>query len=62
MQKIQLSLEVAEVNQILAALGKLPYADVYTLIGSIQQQAAPQLENQSAPDAEAHDADDNTES
>jgi hypothetical protein len=44
MQKIQLNLEVTAINQILSALGNQPYAEVFTLITSIQQQAAAQLQ------------------
>lgn len=40
---LQLTLTVADINQILEALGQQPYARVYQLIGSIQQQAAAQL-------------------
>ena len=49
MQEIQLVLTLAEVNQILAALGKEPYQDVYQLVVKIQQQAQVQLESQQAP-------------
>jgi hypothetical protein len=41
--KIRLELTVPEVNQILDALGRLPYAEVYELIGNLQQQAQPQI-------------------
>jgi hypothetical protein len=41
--KIRLELTIPEVNQILDALGRLPYAEVYELIGNLQQQAQPQL-------------------
>lgn len=40
---LQLSLTVAEINQILEALGQQPYARVFQLIGRIQQQAATQF-------------------
>ena len=40
---LQLSLTVAEINQILEALGQQPYARVFQLIGRIQQQAAAQF-------------------
>jgi hypothetical protein len=53
MQKINLSLALPEVNQILDALGGLPYAQVYELIGSIQQQAQGQLSLASVPE-ESH--------
>ena len=40
---LQLTLTVADINQILEALGELPYARVFQLIGRIQQQAEAQL-------------------
>ena len=43
MAQIQLSLEVAEVNQILEALGELPYSQVYQLVSKMQQQAEASL-------------------
>jgi len=39
---LQLTLTVADINQILEALGRLPYARVFQLIGRIQQQAEAQ--------------------
>jgi len=47
LQTIQLRLDITQVNQILAALGKCPYADVYTLVETIRQQAEPQLQEAS---------------
>jgi len=44
MQTIQLTLALAEVNQILEALGERPYRQVYELIGKIQEQSAGQLQ------------------
>ncbi len=41
---IHLNLSLPQVNQILEALGQLPYAQVYQLISSIQQQAEAQLQ------------------
>ena len=43
MQDIQLRLTLAEVNQILDALGERPYKQTYQLISKIQQQAEAQL-------------------
>lgn len=40
---VQLDLNLSEVNQILEALGQLPYIQVYQLIGKIQHQAQAQL-------------------
>lgn len=48
--KIRLELTIPEVNQILDALGRLPYAEVYELIGSLQQQAQPQVGLGAVPD------------
>ncbi|MEW9552240.1 hypothetical protein [Nonomuraea sp. NPDC050783] len=42
-QQISLSLTVAEANAVLDALGRLPYVQVYELIGTIQEQAQTQL-------------------
>lgn len=46
MQEIKLTLSLAEVNQVLEALGQMPYVQVYELISSIQHQAEPQLNEQ----------------
>jgi hypothetical protein len=43
MQEIQLTLTLAEVNQILAALGEKSYKDVFQLVSKIQAQASAQL-------------------
>lgn len=43
MQEIRLTLTVEETNQILDALGNLPFKTVYGLIRKIQDQAAKQL-------------------
>ncbi len=44
MKKIQLDLTIEETNIILEALGQLPFARVYALIGQIQETARMQLE------------------
>ena len=44
MEDIQLKLTLSEVNLILGALGEMPYAKVYQLVGKIQQQAEIQLQ------------------
>jgi hypothetical protein len=44
MQEVQLQLTLAEVNQILDALGEKSYKQVYQLIIKIQQQAEGQLQ------------------
>ena len=43
-QEISLQLTLGEVNQILDALGGIPYRQVYQLIGKIQRQAEAQLQ------------------
>lgn len=43
MEEIELKLTVNEVNQILEALGQLPYAQVYQLIHQVQEQAQQQI-------------------
>jgi hypothetical protein len=53
MNTIKLELNIDETNLILEALGQLPFARVYTLIGRIQEQAKAQL--QPAPSAPAQD-------
>lgn len=40
---VGLSLSLAEINQILEALGNQPYVRVFQLIGKIQQQVEGQL-------------------
>ena len=47
MQEIQLTLTLAEVNQILAVLGEKSYKDVFQLVTKIQQQASDQLSSES---------------
>jgi hypothetical protein len=42
-QEITLTLTVPEANVVLEALGRLPYAEVYELIGKFHQQAQAQL-------------------
>lgn len=48
-KEITLTLNVAEVNGILQALGQMPYAQVVSLVLNIQQQAQAQV----APPEEA---------
>jgi hypothetical protein len=43
MQEIQLQLTLAEINQILEALGEKSYKDVFQLVSKIQAQASAQL-------------------
>lgn len=41
---IALTLEIAEVNGVLTALGQMPYVQAQGLIAKIQAQAAPQVQ------------------
>jgi len=52
MQEIELKLTLAEVNQILAALGEKSYKEVFQLVSKIQAQATAQLNNVEQPSAE----------
>lgn len=46
---VGLSLSLAEINQILEALGNQPYVRVFQLIGKIQQQVEGQLSGRAQP-------------
>jgi hypothetical protein len=50
MQTVRLELTIAEINQILGALGDKPFAQVYQLVQKIRQQAESEL-NPAAQDA-----------
>lgn len=50
MQDLRLQLTLDELNLILEAVGQLPFARVYALVGKLHAQAAGQL--QAAPPAE----------
>lgn len=50
--EIKLSVSVDEANQILEALGNLPFARVYELVGKVQRQAREQLEGAPSPERE----------
>jgi len=43
MKEIKLQLSIEEINQVLTALGNLPFIQVHELIGKIQTQASEQL-------------------
>lgn len=43
MKEIKLELKIEEINQVLTALGNLPFIQVHELIGKIQAQATGQL-------------------
>lgn len=45
MNDLTLSLTLPEINQILDALGKRPYEEVFQLVSKIQQQAQGQIQN-----------------
>jgi hypothetical protein len=47
-KNIQIELTIEETNLILEALGALPFARVYTLIGRIQERARKQIEELAA--------------
>ena len=42
MKELKLKLKIEEVNTILAALGNMPYSQVFQLVSNIHQQAAEQ--------------------
>jgi len=44
-QEIQLTLTLDEINKTLAALGNLPYAQVFALIDKIRDQAEDQVKS-----------------
>ena len=48
-KNIQLDLNFEKVNLILKALGKMPFNEVYELIGEIHEQANQQVEHQQSP-------------
>ena len=41
---MKLELTINEVNQIMQALGNMPYAQVFELVQKIREQAQPQVE------------------
>ncbi len=45
-QKITLSLDINELNTIMAGLGKLPYEQCFAVVDTIRQQVAPQIQQQ----------------
>jgi hypothetical protein len=55
-ETINLQISIDEANLILEALGNLPFARVYALIGKIQEQAGQQLSAEGPP-AETDGAD-----
>jgi len=55
---ITLELELDEVNGILSALGRMPFAQVADLVAKIQGQASPQVQTNGAEALDAMDAED----
>jgi hypothetical protein len=47
-QKVTLTLDLNELNTIMAGLGKLPYEQCYAVVDSLREQVSSQLQ-QSAP-------------
>ena len=45
-QKINLSLDMNELNTIMAGLGKLPYEQCFAVVDMIRQQVGPQIQEQ----------------
>ncbi|AKV65391.1 MULTISPECIES: hypothetical protein [Microcystis] len=50
-EQISLKLTLGEVNQVLEALGTMPYRQVYQLIGKIQRQGEAQLQQPESTDS-----------
>ncbi len=50
MKELTLQISIDEANIILEALGNMPFAKVYELIGKIQDQAGRQLREGSSPE------------
>ncbi|CCH91771.1 conserved hypothetical protein [Microcystis aeruginosa PCC 9432] len=50
-EQISLKLTLGEVNQVLEALGTMPYRQVYQLIGKIQRQGESQLQQPESTDS-----------
>ena len=53
MDKLQLSLDINEINILLSALSQMPYGQVSNLIGNISQQAQEQLPQPGEPELKA---------
>jgi hypothetical protein len=45
-QKITLTLDLNELNTVMAGLGKLPYETCFLVVDAIRQQAGPQVQQQ----------------
>lgn len=46
MNKITLTLDMNELNTIMAGLGKLPYEQCFAVVDAVRQQVGPQLQDQ----------------
>jgi hypothetical protein len=45
-QKIELTLDINELNTVMAGLGKLPYEQCFAVVDAIRQQVSPQIQQQ----------------
>lgn len=45
MDTIKLNLSIEDINAVLEGLGNLPYAKVFNVVATIQQQASEQIKN-----------------
>jgi hypothetical protein len=45
-QKIELTLDINELNTVMAGLGKLPYEQCFAVVDAIRKQVAPQIQQQ----------------
>ena len=45
-QKIELTLDINELNTVMAGLGKLPYEQCFAVVDAIRQQVRPQIQQQ----------------
>lgn len=52
MEELKLNLTIDEANLILDALGRLPFAQVYSLVAKIQEQARQQINGAAAESPE----------
>jgi len=48
MKEINFTVTIDEANLILKGIGLLPFAEVYQLVGKLQQQAARQVEREAS--------------
>lgn len=48
MNKITLTLDMNELNTIMAGLGKLPYEQCFAVVDAVRQQVGPQIQDQQA--------------